>query len=241
LVISYWLLIQITNDKGQRTKDKRQTTKDKNMQVLGAFSKFEQCVLNMALINICDRQSHVGNQMRQQYNAWKQATEETVYNPWLALHQFTIYLPHPDQEYEDVTLEEGLTKGYNVEVEPIKDLSKLVYNVPEGGHFVVVMKQKRVYGDFAIAATGIFVRSLGILTLDIIIDLEREEYQSLIIKHPIIRDYPQDWETKLTMFLKGEIKEEKLPRVVGYVDRGLNRDYRPPSWNEVYLATSRFY
>jgi hypothetical protein len=210
------------------------------MQVLGAFSKFEQCVLNMALINICDRESYVGREMRQQYNAWKEASDETVYNPWLDRHQFTIYLPHPDQEYEDVTLEEGLTKGYNVEVKPIKDPSELVYNLPEGGHFVIVLKQSRVNGDFKLAATGIFVRSLGILTLDVIIDIDREEYQSLIIKHPIIRDYPQDWETKLTMFLQGEIRDEELPRVVGYVDRSLNRDYRAPSWKEVYFAASRF-
>lgn len=210
------------------------------MQILGAFSKFEQCVLNMALINICDRESYVGEEMRRQYNAWKQSTNETVHNPWLDLHQFTIYLPHPDQEYEGVTLEEGLTKGYNVEVQPVKDSSELVYNIPEGGHFVVVLKQRRVNADFAIAATGIFVRSLGILSLDVIVDPDQGEYQSLVIKHPIIRDYPQDWETKLRMFLSGEIRGEELPRLVGYIDRGLNQDYRPPSWNEVYLAASGF-
>ena len=210
------------------------------MQVLGAFSKFEQCVLNMALINICDSTSYVGQEMRGQYNAWKQETNETVHNPWLALHQFTIYLPHPDQEYEDITLEEGLTKGYNIEVKPVKDPNELVYNIPEGGHFVVVLKQKRVNGNFAIAATGVFVRSLGILSLDVIVDPEKGEYQSLAIKHPIIRDYPQDWETKLKMFLTGETKAEELPRVVGYVDRSLNRDYRSPSWNDVYLAASEF-
>ncbi|NJO94550.1 MAG: hypothetical protein HC820_09905 [Hydrococcus sp. RM1_1_31] len=210
------------------------------MQILGAFSKFEQCVLNMALINICDRESYVGEEMRRQYNAWKQSTNETVHNPWLDLHQFTIYLPHPDQEYEGVTLEEGLTKGYNVEVQPVKDPSELVYNIPEGGHFVVVLKQRRVNADFAIAATGIFVRSLGILSLDVIVDPDQGEYQSLVIKHPIIRDYPQDWETKLRMFLSGEIRGEELPRLVGYIDRGLNQDYRPPSWNEVYLAASGF-
>ncbi len=210
------------------------------MQVLGAFNKFEQCVLNMALINICDRESYVGQEMRRQYNSWKESTNETVYNPWLDPHQFTIYLPHPEQEYEDVTLEAGLTKGYNVEVEPVKDPKKLVYNIPEGGHFVVVLKQRRVNGDFAIAATGIFVRSLAILSLDVIVDPDQGEYQSLVIKHPIIRDYPQDWETKLRMFLKGEIRGEELPRVVGYVDRGLNQDYRTPSWNEVYLTASGF-
>ena len=210
------------------------------MQVLATFSKFEQCVLNMSLINICNSESYIGQQMRQQYNFWKQETNETVYNPWLDLHQFTIYLPHPDQEYEDVTLEEGLSKGYNVEVKPVKDLRKLVYDIPEGGHFVVVLKQNRVNGDFAIAATGVFVRSLGIISLDVIIDPDEGEYQSLVIKHPIVRDYPQDWETKLKMFLLGEIRDEELPRMVGYVDRSLNRDYRSPSWSDVYLAASDF-
>ncbi|MBE9043007.1 hypothetical protein IQ255_01060 [Pleurocapsales cyanobacterium LEGE 10410] len=210
------------------------------MQVLGSFNKFEQCVLNMSLINICDSESYVGQEMRRQYNDWKQATNETVYNPWLDLHQFTIYLPHPDQEYEDITLEAGLTKGYNVEVQPVKEPNELVYNIPEGGHFVIVLKQSRVNGDFAIAATGIFVRSLGILSLDVIIDPDQGEYQSLVIKHPIIRDYPQDWEAKLNMFLQGEIGSEELPRIVGYVDRSLNRDYRSPSWNDVYLAASEF-
>jgi hypothetical protein len=184
------------------------------MQVLGAFNKFEQCVLNMALINICDRESYVGQEMRRQYNAWKRATDETVYNPWLDLHQFTIYLPHPDQEYEEVTLEAGLTKGYNIEVQAVKEPRELVYNIPEGGHFVIVLKQKRVNGDFAIAATGIFVRSLGILSLDVIIDPDQGEYQSLIVKHPIVRDYPQDWETKLRMFLQGKIRGEELPPIV---------------------------
>lgn len=210
------------------------------MQVLATFSKFEQCVLNMSLINICNSESYVGQQMRQQYNAWKQETNETVHNPWLDLHQFTIYLPHSDQEYEDVTLESGLSTGYNIEVKPVKDPSELVYNIPEGGHFVVVLKQNRVNGDFAIAATGVFVRSLGIISLDVIIDPDRGEYQSLVIKHPIIRDYPQDWETKLKMFLQGEIRDEELPSIVGYVDRSLNRDYRSPSWNDVYLAASDF-
>ncbi|MDJ0707416.1 MAG: hypothetical protein QNJ46_29430 [Leptolyngbyaceae cyanobacterium MO_188.B28] len=205
------------------------------MQVLGTFSRFEQCVLNMALINICDIESYVGQEMRRQYNAWKQLANEAVYSPWLDIHKFTIYLPHPDQTYEDITLEQGLTKGYNVEVEPVKDPSELVYNIPAGGHFVVVLKQRRVNGEFAIAATGIFVRPLGVLCLDVIVDPDQGEYQSLVVKHPIIRDYPQDWETQLRRFLKGETRGEELPRVVGYVDRGLNQDYRPPAWNEVYV------
>ncbi|MGD1918389.1 MAG: hypothetical protein ACFCAD_05565 [Pleurocapsa sp.] len=210
------------------------------MQILGAFNKFEQCVLNMALINICNSSSYVGKEMREQYNAWKHETSETVYNPWLDTHQFTIYLPHPEQEYEDMTLEEGLSKGYNVEVKPVKDQGQLPYSIPEGGHFVIVLKQSRVNSDFAIAATGVFVRSLCIISLDAIIDSDEGEYQSLVIKHPIIRNYPQDWETKLNMFLRGEIRGEELPRVVGYVDRSLNRDYRSPSWSDVYLQASDF-
>lgn len=210
------------------------------MLVLGTFNKFEQCVLNMALIHICDHESYVGQELRQQYNAWKQLTDEAVQNPWLDTHQFTIYLPHPDQKYEDVTLAEGLTKGYNIEVEPVTDPSGLVYTIPNGGHFVVVLKQKKVDEDFEMVATGIFVRSLAILSLDILIDMNQEDYQSLVIKHPIIRDYPQDWETKLRKFLLGELKAEALPQVVGYVDRGLNQDYRPPSWNQVHLAASDY-
>jgi hypothetical protein len=194
----------------------------------------------MALINICDGQSYLGQEMRRKYASWKQSTNETVYNPWLDLHQFTIYLPHAHQEYEDITLEEGLTKGYNIEVEQVLDPKELFYHIPPGGHFVVVLKQRRVNGNFAIAATGIFVRSLGIISLDAIVDPDRGEYQSLVIKHPIIRDYPQDWESKLRMFLKREIREEELPQLVGYVDRVLNQDYRPPSWNRFYLAGSGF-
>ena len=208
------------------------------MLVLGTFNKFEQCVLNMALINMCNSEGHVGKTMRHHYNEWKQLTNEAVSNPWFDVHQFTIYLPHPDQTYEDITLEEGLTRGYNVEVEPIKEPSELIYDIPRGGHFVVVLKQERVNGDFAIAATGIFIRPLGILSLDVIVDLDQGEYQPLVVKHPIIREYPQDWETKLRLFLHKEIKAEELPHVVRSVDRSLNQDYRSPSWKEVYLASS---
>lgn len=208
------------------------------MLVLGTFNKFEQCVLNMALINMCNSEGHVGKTMRHHYNEWKQLTNEAVSNPWFDVHQFTIYLPHPDQTYEDITLEEGLTRGYNVEVEPIKEPSELIYDIPRGGHFVVVLKQERVNGDFAIAATGIFIRPLGILSLDVIVDLDQGEYQPLVVKHPIIREYPQDWETKLRLFLHKEIKVEELPHVVRSVDRSLNQDYRSPSWKEVYLASS---
>jgi hypothetical protein len=210
------------------------------MQVLGAFSRFEQCVLNMALINICDSESYVGQQIRRQNDSCLESTEQMERHLGLGLNQFTIYLPHPDQEYEDITLEEGLTKGYNIEVQPVKEQNNIVYHIPKGGHFVVVMKQSRVDADFVIAATGIFVRPLAILSLDVIIDPDQGEYQSLIIKHPIIRDYPSDWESKLRMFLQQEIRWDELPRLVGYVDRFFNPDYRLPSWHQCYLAGNGF-
>jgi len=50
-----------------------------------------------------------------------------------------------------------------------------------------------------------------------------------VVKHPIIRDYPADWETKLRMFLQREIPQEELPSIVQYVDRAYNQDYRSPS------------
>ncbi|NEQ42953.1 MAG: hypothetical protein F6K00_05075 [Leptolyngbya sp. SIOISBB] len=210
------------------------------MPIVGLLSKFDQCVLNMALIHLCNTESHVGQEMRRQYNAWKQDGDDPVHNPWLDIHQFTIYIPHPDQDYEDITLTDGLTLGYNVEVEPVKDPSGLIYDIPQGGHFVAVMKQKQMDGEFAIAATGIFVRSLAVLGLDVVVDLTLGETQPIVVRHPIIRDYPQDWEAKLRSFLQKEISDEALPRLVGYVDRSLNRDYRSPRWSEVYQAGDGF-
>lgn len=206
------------------------------MPVVGLLSKFDQCVLNMALIHLCDSDSYVGQEIRRQYNAWKQDSDDPVHNPWLDVHQFTIYIPHPDQEYEDITLEAGLSRGYNVEVEPVKDPSSLIYDIPQGGHFVAVLKQKQVDKQFEILATGVFVRSLGILSLDVVVDMAQGETQPIVVKHPIIRDYPQDWETQLRLFLQKDLRHEALPRLVGYVDRSLNRDYRSPSWREVYQA-----
>ncbi len=210
------------------------------MQVLGALNKFEQCVLNMALINICNQESHVGQEMRRQYNQWKGETEETIYTPWLDVHQFTIYLPHPDQEYEGITLESGLTQGYNVEVKPVHSLSQLPYRIPRGAHFVVIMRQKGLDSDFKIAGTGIFIRPLGVLSIDLIVDAQEEEYQSITIQHPIIRDYPSGWQDKLNLFLQGEIDSDELPQVVRYVDQTFNRDYRQPAWHDIYLAATGF-
>ncbi len=210
------------------------------MQVLGALNKFEQCVLNISLINICNQESHVGQEMRQNYNRWKGEIEETIYSPWLDIHQFTIYIPHPDQEYEGITLESGLTQGYNVEVKPVNNPSQLPYRIPRGAHFVVLMRQKSNNSDFKIAGTGIFIRPLGVMSLDMIVDSELGEYQSITIKHPIIRDYPEGWEDKLNSFLQGEIDSIELPQVVRYVDQAFNEDYRQPSWHDIYLAATGF-
>lgn len=209
------------------------------MEILGA-TRFDQCVLNISLINMCNQQSYVGKEMVKRYNSWKEEIAETVNDPWLDLHQFTIYVPHPQQEYENVTLEEGLTRGYNIEVKPVEQRGQVPYKIPQGGHFVVIFKQKGLEDSFGIAATGIFIRPLGVLSLDIIVDLEQAKYQPLLIKHPVIRDYPSGWEQKLQMFITGEIRGEDLPNLVGHVDQSLNRDYRPPSWNEVYLSASGF-
>jgi hypothetical protein len=122
-------------------------------EVLGT-NKFDQCALNIALINICDRESDVGQEMLKIYRDWKDDTDETIRNPWLDLHQFNIYIPHPDQQYEGITVGEGFTKGYNIEVKPVRDPSKVPYKIPEGGHFVVVLKQRRLESEFEIAATG---------------------------------------------------------------------------------------
>ncbi|MGF1542724.1 MAG: hypothetical protein ACFCU5_20175, partial [Pleurocapsa sp.] len=166
--------------------------------------------------------------------------DETVYNPWLDIHQFTIYLPHPDQEYEGITLESGLTQGYNVEVKPVNSLSQLPYRLPRGAHFVVIMRQKELDSSFKIAGTGIFVRPLGILSLDLVVDSELGEYQSITIKHPIIKNYPPGWEDKLNLFLQGETDSEELPQIVKYVDQTFNQDYRQPSWHDIYLAATGF-
>ncbi|HBE17698.1 MAG TPA: hypothetical protein DEG17_24240 [Cyanobacteria bacterium UBA11149] len=206
-------------------------------EVLGT-NKFDQCAINMALINICDRESDIGQEMLALYRDWKAETDEAVSNPWLDLHQFTIYVPHPDREYEGITMGEGLTKGYNIEVQRVKDPSHIPYKIPEGGHFIVVLKQRRLDAPFQIAATGILIRPLAAIALDIIIDPDKGEYQSLIIKHPIIRNYPEGWEEKFTAFIKGEITSYDLPNVVGYVDSAFNRDYRSPSWDEMYLAAN---
>lgn len=209
------------------------------MRILGT-TQFDQCVLNMALIHLCNQDSHVGQEMRKSDAAWSEESDEPTQQLWYRPHQFKIYVPHPDQEYEEITLEAGLTRGYNIEVSPIADRSQLPYLIPPGGHFVLVLKQTGLDVGFQLAATGIFVRSLALLSLDIIVDSQEGEYQPIVIKHPILRDYPSDWEQKLKQFLQQEIRHEDLPNLVGYVDRAFNRDYRPPSWQEVSLAAKGF-
>ena len=76
------------------------------------------------------------------------------------------------------------------------------------------------------------------LNLDIIVDLDENQYQPLVIKHPIIRDYPRDWENKLLRFLKQEIPGQELPNVVNYVDCSFNPDYLRTHWREVYLGSA---
>jgi hypothetical protein len=196
--------------------------------------------MNMSLINICNQASHVGQEMLRTYNAWKEESDEAINNPWRDLHQFTIYVPHPEQEYEEMTLEEGLNRGYNIEVKPLEDRSYVPYTIPEQGHFVVVLKQDKINADFQVAGTGIFVRPLGVMYIDIVVDADAGEYQSVLIKHPIIRNYPEDWEDKLGLFLKQEISGDELPSLIGYVDQSVNQDYRPPSWSEMYLSGQGF-
>jgi len=85
------------------------------------------------------------------------------------------------------------------------------------------------------------------LNLDIIVDPDENQYQPLVSKHPIIRDYSRDWENKLLRFLKQEIPGQELPNVVNYVDcsfnpdyRSFNPDYRRTHWREVYLGVRGF-
>ncbi|MDJ0508960.1 MAG: hypothetical protein QNJ64_06875 [Crocosphaera sp.] len=199
-----------------------------------ATNKFDQCVLSLALINICNQHSLVGEAMKQGYNSWKSETDEPINNPWLDLHQFTIYVPHPAQTYEDITLEEGLTLGHNVEVKPIVDHDSVPYNIPDGSHFIAVLKQNKVNGEFRIAATGMFIQPLAVFSLDIVTDADEGKYQSMVIKHPIIRDYPQDFVEQISQYLNKEIHFKQLPNLVGYVDQSQNPDYRQPSWQELY-------
>lgn len=209
------------------------------MKPLGA-TEFDQCVLNISLIHLCNQASHIGQELHKQHYAGAEETDAPMHQLWYEPRWFTIYVPHPDQEYDGLTLEAGLTKGYNIETKVIEDKSNMLYKIPPGGHFVVVLKQKGLNAGYDIAATGIFVRPLAVLSLDVIVDLVAAKYQSIVVKHPIIRNYPTDWERKLRLFINQEIAVEDLPNLVAHVDQELNPDYRPPSWHEVYLAARGF-
>lgn len=207
------------------------------IQTLFSLSQFDQCVFNISLVNLCNQTSYVGQTIRRQ--DYGQDETESTFNPWRTLHQLTIHIPHPDQQYEGISLEAGLTQGYNVEI-AVTDRSRVPYVIPEGGQFVIVMKQKGLDAGFELAATGIFVRPLALLRLDWILDRLKPEYKSIIVKHPVVRDYPSDWETQLNRFLAQEIRYEALPNLVRHVDQTLNQDYRPPSWSEVRLIAQGF-
>jgi hypothetical protein len=194
----------------------------------------------MALIHLCNQDGYLGHEIRKLYQVWSEAADESINTARLDRHQFIVHVPHPEQQYEGLTLEAGLTQGFNITVKRVEDDSPIPYTIPKGGQFVVVLKQRGLDADFGIAATGIFVRSLAVLSLDIIVDAEKPEYQSIVIRHPIIRDYPSDWQQKLKLFINQEISSEALPNLVGYVDQALNSDYRPPSWQEVRLAARGF-
>jgi hypothetical protein len=202
------------------------------------IARYDQSVLNMGLINLCNQESYVGQSLRRLDNPGDDATPSG--DPWRRLHQLTLHIPHPDQEYEGITLATGLTLGYNIEVKTIADRSNIPYKIPEGGQFVVVMRQKGLDAGFAIAATGIFIRPLALLRLELIMDLTTAEYQSIVVKHPVIRDYPSNWEDKLNQFLDQTLPYAGLPNLVGHVDQALNPDYRPPGWDEVHRASKGF-
>ena len=209
------------------------------MNVLGE-TRFEQEVINMSLINRCDQDSYVGQELGKVYHDYQEENQEAISNTWQDCYQFTIYVPHPDRQQEEISLEEGLSCGYNVEGKRIINRSQIPYKIPEGWHFVVVLKQVKLAGEFKIAAPGIFIRPLGMLNLDLIVDLDENQQQPLGIKHPIICDNPRDWENKLLRFLKQEITWQELPNIVNYVDCYFNPDYRRPHWREVYLGATGF-
>lgn len=195
--------------------------------------RFEQQVFNMALVHLCDRSSHVGQLMRYSNDhAAQDSLDSPTPDPW-ALHQVSIYVPHPEQQYEGLSLEAGLTQGYNIEVEPIQDRGRIPYVIPRGAQFVLILRQKGIDADFGLAALGLFIRPLALLKLDWIVDADQAEYQSIAVRHPVIRDYPSNWEQQLNRFLQQEIPYEALPDLAGYVDRTVNSDYTPPNWRQI--------
>lgn len=209
------------------------------MITTSSLTRFDQSVLNISLINLCNQESYVGQSIRRLHSLWEDNDEPTDH-PWRKLHQITLYIPHPEQQYEGLTLEAGLTQGYNIEVKALVNSHQIPYNIPAGGQFVVVMKQTGLDAGFTIAATGVFVRRLALLKLDLILDSITAEYQTIVVKHPVIRDYPSGWQNQMDQFLNQLIRDEALPHLVGYVDQAFNPDYRPPTWDEVSLAAKGF-
>lgn len=203
------------------------------MITLLGIPRFEQHVLNMALVHLCDREGHVGKLIR---HSSLTDSDEPTQDPWSALHQITLYIPHPEQQYDGMTLDAGLTQGYNIEIEPIHDRSRIPYVIPRGAQFVRVLRQKGLDAGFGLAAIGLFIRPLAILKLDFIVNAEQAEYQTIAVRHPVIRDYPSDWEQKLNLFLQQEIPSEALPNLAGYVDRAVNTDYTPPNWVQISVG-----
>lgn len=203
------------------------------MKILGS-SQFDQCVLNMALINLCNQQSYVGEQLLRLYN--RENLDEPSSYFWRTSHWFSIYVPHSDQQFDEISLEQGLTYGYNIEIQRIEYPNQIPYDLPQEAHFVTVLKQKGLNQNYDLAATGIFVRPLAILKLDIIDHLADTTYQPILITHPILRDYPASYRDKLWQYLDRQISSEALPNLVGYVDQALNSDLRSPTWSEVLAA-----
>ncbi len=209
------------------------------IRTLGTIRQFDQCILNMGLIHLCNQASYVGQEIRRHQNPGADEDEPTG-DPWRSLHQITLRIPHPDQQYEGITLEAGLSQGYNLEVRAVASPSQIPYSIPEGGQFVVVMKQIGLDAGFALFATGIFIRPLAVLRLDLITDITTAECETIVVKHPILRDYPTDWQAQLQQFLSHRRAYDALPNLVGYVDQTVNADYRSPSWDEVHLAAKGF-
>ena len=59
------------------------------MNVLGE-TRFEQEVINMSLINRCDQDSYVGQELGKVYHDYQEENEETLGNTWQESYQFTI-------------------------------------------------------------------------------------------------------------------------------------------------------
>jgi hypothetical protein len=203
------------------------------MITLFGISRFEQQVLSMALVHLCDRHSPVNQRTQQDDSATAHDAGST---PWLGLQQFTLYIPHPEQQYEGISLEAGLTQGLNIEVQPVQNREGIPYAIPTGSHFVRILRQKALDRGFGLMAVGLFIPPMALLKLDLIVDAEQAEYQAIAVRHPVLRDYPKDWEQRLNVFLQQDRAIETLPNLIGYVDRGVNQDYTPPTWNQLYPA-----